>query len=511
MCEYKPDYIIIGSGPSGCGAAYGIIKNNYSIQMFEAGPDYDTDEQIKDPKYALSLEQTNYSKYHWTIQQQTNIIPCNNYTNGRLSGGGSSINHMQYCKGSNALFTKWYELTNDPDWCPNHIFKLYKELEKTSIVGRSRGKNGLLKCRLPKSVNNSSVKFCKALTNSFDNFPLLDDYNNPDTPLGPFHNWQYAQDNYGNRASSSTAFIKPYLKQNENFKIMYKASIISIIFKKKKAVGVKYMYNNEIKNMYCSKGIILCAGIQTPLILEHSGIGNKEILEKYNINCISNLPHVGENLYNHLILKLKFSKNKHDKKSNDTSDLYSFGAFYPSNLNCNTMLNNRHIRNVQWIGYEDDENLYVYIVQLQPKSKGYVHIQNNDYLAPPIVDEHPLKEEEDIIFFKNIIRTQVLQVADELHHIDHHYKLLEPCISKIDNDIYLEQYIKNNILHAHHWQSQCKMGKNKKNGVVDNNGKVFGTKHLYIADCCIFPISIDNNTGIPAYVTGYNIGLKLCK
>jgi choline dehydrogenase-like flavoprotein len=55
------------------------------------------------------------------------------------------------------------------------------------------------------------------------------------------------------------------------------------------------------------------------------------------------------------------------------------------------------------------------------------------------------------------------------------------------------------------------MGKNKKNGVVDNNGKVFGTKHLYIADCCIFPISIDNNTGIPAYVTGYNIGLKLCK
>ncbi len=128
----KYDFIIIGSGPGGCATAYKLLKQNFKVIMLEAGSDVDNDIPIKTASYAPTLTANYLNKYFWTYIQEPQLIPIANgayYSNGRCLGGGSSINGMQYVRGSKAKYDEWYNITNDKDWSSTNIFKIHKKLE----------------------------------------------------------------------------------------------------------------------------------------------------------------------------------------------------------------------------------------------------------------------------------------------------------------------------------------------------------------------------------------------
>lgn len=513
----KYDYIVVGSGPGGCAVSQMLTSNKKNkVIMIEAGDDMDNEIPIKDSTYAGLLEEDYYPQYFWVVQQmvQENAdMPTANYTNGRCFGGGSSVNGEQYVRGSTNVFNKWYEITNDKDWSPESIYDTYVKFEKLLpvISGPSQGYDGFVSVRqAPETPTNTANKFVEAAITSL-NLPEIIDYNNPSTQFGPFTRWQYYQKPDGTRESSSTALLKPILMEKHNFTMSANSTVFEIIWsdkKKNKAIGVKFLKDGVLEEVYAKKGVILSAGTQTPIILQHSGIGPADRLKQFKIPVVSNLENVGEKLVNHLLLSTTFSKDPNDLPSTDKNALYSFGAFYPQPTNPDIIAP----RGSEWIGIDLGNAMMIVILQSQPFSKGFVHIQSKDVLTTPLVTEAALEDDRDLVFFKDIVRNQLLPLAQQLAiNTNGTYQLLQPDPNSCGDDDYLTDYIRGNLDHAHHWQSQCIMAPYDQGGVVDSNGQVYGTHNLFIADDCIVPFTIDNNTAGIAYAIGYTIGKKLLK
>ena len=89
--------------------------------------------------------------------------------------------------------------------------------------------------------------------------------------------------------------------------------------------------------------------------------------------------------------------------------------------------------------------------------------------------------------------------------IDPTYQLISPTPDVINNDVGVEEFIRDSMDHTHHWMGSNRMGTNPSNGVVDRRGKVFGASHLYVVDDSIAPVQNDGNTNAPAYAIAATI------
>jgi choline dehydrogenase len=487
--------IIVGSGPGGCAAALELVSKGVRVLMLEAGEDHDTDEAIDNPELAGELEENYFNQYFWSILQtpQANVILNGaNYSNGRLLGGGSAVNGMQCCKGSREVFAEWELLTKDPAWSPDNVHKEFVELQKWVNV------------RKPQRALAVADKCVRALELAMPEFPRVADYNAPDGDFGPFTNWQYWQQPDGSRESASTSLIKRHLRQSGRFQLVQKATVMELLFSPLgAATGVRYLVGAKVHEAFTRLAVVLAAGIQTPLLLERAGIGDGPTLRRCGIPLRVHSPANGTKLVNHLIVSTIFSRNKEDPVDDHLANLYTFGAFYPSE--------SHHLgkRKSEWIGIDAGEHLVVALLQTDPRSVGAVHVQSDDTNTVPLACENALGDVRDLDELKVLIRERLLPFAAKLEEIDPAYRLTSPDPDQVDDDAYLERFIQSNLDHAHHWQSQCPMGLSLADGVVDPNGEVFGVQRLYVSDACIIPSTVDCNTAASAFIIGKIIGAKL--
>ena len=226
--EYCADYVIVGSGAAGALIANKLSKGNcHSVIVLEAGSNHDTDSLISDSFNANILPVNYISQYFWTngptIPQPDVYDNTLDYTGGRLLGGSTSINGMQYVRGTKDLFKNWENILQDKDYSPENITRLYTEFE--NYMGPSttvRGKCGLMDIRISPETNITpamATKFVQAVTN-VTGYPEIIDYNDNNTPIGPFIRWQLYQHPDGSRSSSSVAFLEPIVKNSCNRHIL---------------------------------------------------------------------------------------------------------------------------------------------------------------------------------------------------------------------------------------------------------------------------------------------------
>lgn len=489
--------IVVGSGPGGCAAALELVNSGFPVLMLEAGADHDADEVIDNPKYAGELEEAYFNQYFWSILQtpQANVILNGaNYSNGRLLGGGSAINGMQCCKGSRRVFEEWESLTQDPAWSPDNVHKAFLDLQKWVHV------------RKPQRTLELAKKCVHALEHAVG-FKRIEDYNVQD--FGPFTNWQYWQQPDGSRESASTSLIKRYLLRSPLFQLVQKATVVGLMFSESDtATGVRYLVGHEVREVHTPLAVVLAAGIQTPLLLERAGIGHMDNLRRCGIPLRVHSPANGRRLMNHLIVTATFTRNMQDPADEEPSNLYAFGAFYPADAKPHGK------RKSEWIGIDTGDRLVVALLQTDPRSVGTVHVQSDDTNTVPLACENALGNEHDLDEFKSLIKDKLVHFAKELAEIDPAYQMISPDPVRLEEDKedeYLTEFIKSNLDHAHHWQSQCPMGLNVSDAVVDPNGQVFGVKRLYVSDTCIVPSTVDNNTAASAFIIGKIIGAKLAK
>lgn len=547
--RYIADYVIVGTGLAGSVLAGRLTEDLKTSVIAIEGGVYDINElPIRDPIFAgveYGLPTLYFPEYFWqqrpvpngSLSQptwSTTPIHCSNipinqtattvgdYTTGRLLGGGSSINGMQYVRGSPGLYQIWAQF--GLQWSVPNVERNFVALENyhgLTPVPNLHGFNGPVSIRqAPVDPTTMAVKFVQAVTDA-TGLPRIpdDDYNNPLTNLGPFERWELFQKPDKLRESAATAFLGPTVLDSQgnglngrHLKVLFKTLSDRIIWDpvKKVALGVKAIFNGQTIEVFARKKVIICQGNYSSDLLQRSGIGPTDLLSCLGIDIIQANPNVGKNWTNQTFVTIVFTANPADPglPPNDPQALYTGGAFLPPLLPSD----NPNLRGYQLIGANIpaipnvNPNLFVFLlVYLQPKSLGTIRIQSTDPTRVSLVDNNYFGDPRDLEAYVAGIQTYVTSIATALHQIDPTYNLISPPPGILNDPTALADFVIGDFNHTHHWMGSNRMANSIDQGVVDGFGNVFGVTDLMVVDNSISPHISDGNTAGPIFVLAYTI------
>ncbi|NQW70542.1 MAG: GMC family oxidoreductase N-terminal domain-containing protein, partial [Betaproteobacteria bacterium] len=306
MEQQSFDYIIVGGGSSGSVLANRLSENpQNSVCLLEAGP-RDWSPWIHLPiGYAKTMWDPRFNwKFETEPEPAMNDRPIY-WPRGKTLGGSSSINGLIFIRGQKEDYDGWRDLGN-PGWGWDDVLPYFKKAEGNDRLGEPlHSKTGPLKASsIPKkhALVEAFIKTANAL-----GVPKTEDFNNlTQEGVGYFQ----LSTHKGLRCSTAVAYLKP-AKQRSNLTILTNSQVSKVIFENKKAVGVELIQQGIKKIIQSNKEVILSAGaIQSPQILQLSGVGPAKLLQEFNIPLVHDLSGVGENLQDHLQFRLIYELNQ---------------------------------------------------------------------------------------------------------------------------------------------------------------------------------------------------------
>jgi len=490
------DYIVIGSGSAGSVCAHKLAVNlpDHSILLIEAGGsnDYKEIHNFTDSLYLPENIADKQWNYESTPQKNLNCrtidVPF-----AKILGGCSSINQCVYVRGSPNDFNYWPK-----KWSYENVLQNYKNIEKVNrceYKSSFRGENGCVQVSGYESKKN---ELTKKLLKACEKNGYFNDYNIPfkqEQICSPMQ-FNVVEKYPDYRFDTFTSFIKPLIEVGRNnFTLKTKIIVKKILFKQKRAIGVQCISNNKTFNLYCNKEIIIsCGAINTPKLLQLSGIGDKKLLCKLGIDPVENLPAVGQNLQDHLATFVFYKlKNKLPQDHNNLIDVNMFvkgkDGRYPLMMYSITFPKDVPYFGAKknWYGAESILNI--------PHSKGYTHIQSNNFQDDPVINYKYLDSKKDYAILIDGIE-RIRKIFDDVSFVT---KEVKP-----GKNVDLIEYIKNNSYSLCHPCGTCKMTEafDLNNSVVDSKCRVWNIEGLRIADASIMPEIMSGNLNATCMMIG---------
>ncbi len=305
------DFVIIGGGSAGSALASRLSADPENrVLVLEAGrPDYRWDVFIHMPA-ALTIPIGNR---HYDWQYESEPEPFLNgrriyHARGKVLGGSSSINGMIFQRGNPLDYERWAADPGMAAWDYAHCLPYFKRMENCLAGGDEyRGTGGPLVLERGPATNPLFAAFFAAVTQA--GYSLTDDVNGyRQEGFAPFDRNVHR----GRRLSAARAYLHPVMGR-DNLTVACRVFVTKIIFRERgasggpRAVGVEFVRNGAVQRVR-AKEIILCGGaINSPQLLQLSGVGRADLLRKLGIGVVADLPGVGENLQDHLEVYVQYS------------------------------------------------------------------------------------------------------------------------------------------------------------------------------------------------------------
>jgi len=510
------DYIIVGAGSAGCVLANRLSEDSSNkVLLLETGGS-DKSIFIKMPT-ALSIPM-NTDKFAWQFHTQPEPHLDNREMHcprGKVLGGSSSINGMVYVRGHAKDFDEWQQHGAN-GWDYQACLPYFKKAE-SFYLGENAHRGG----KGPLGVNNGNnmenplyTAFIEAGAEA--GYSTTNDYNSAQQEgFGPMH----MTVKNGVRSSASREYLDP-IKHRSNLTIVTGALAQRVILDGKKATGVEYKLNGAVKTAQASKEVILSAGsIGSPHLLQLSGIGNTQALEKAGVEVKHHLPGVGQNLQDHLEFYFQY-KCKQPITLNGKLGLFSKGLIGAKWLLTRKGLGSTNhfescafIRSkpgVEWpdIQYHflpaamryDGRSAFaghgfqVHVGHNKPKSRGSVTIASADPTQPPKIVFNYLEHQDDIEGFRACVRL-TREIIEQPAFDNFRGEEIQPG-QQVQTDEQIDAFVRQAVESAYHPSCSCKMGEDDM-AVVNSNTQVHGMQSLRVVDSSIFPTIPNGNLNAP--------------
>ncbi len=522
MTEY--DYIVVGAGSAGCVLANRLTAGGeHRVLLLEAGGG-DRSPWIQVPiGYGRTF---NDPRFNWMYQAQPDPALDNrsaHWPRGKVLGGSSSINAMVYVRGQPADFDDWRAAGN-PGWSWSELLPYFKKLEDHAWgASEFHGAGGPVHVSdVSASVHPLCATFLQACADV--GIEHTRDFNGVQ-PEGAGL-WQVTIKD-GVRVSSANAYLRP-VRRRANLDVRLRAHATRVLFSGSRAVGVEYLRGGTRQQAHARLEVLLAAGaLNSPQLLELSGVGDAQLLRQFHIPLIADSPAVGRGLQDHLAVSyfyrsrvptlndqlapflgkvkaaLRYALGRRGPLAMSVNQAGAFLRsraeltrpnlhiyFNPASYSTTTMGPKRRLLNPDpYPGFLMSFNT------CRPTSRGTVHIRSSDPLSSPAIFPNSLATEADVL--------DVFEGARVLRRIAGARPLLQVIETerepgaRVQSDAEVLADFRRRAGSVFHACGTCAMGADPRTSVVDERLRVHGVSGLRVADAAIFPNISSGNTNAP--------------
>jgi len=495
------DFIVVGAGAAGSVLAAELSASGAQVLVIESGGPDDAP-TIANPSIWF-YNVGGPLDYHLPVKPSPRLNNrAFNMALGHVLGGGSSINAMVWTRGMQRDYDGWAE-NGAKGWAFADVLPVFKSQEDWEGGANAwRGAGGPIHIRRPKDPHPTAPAFLDAARQM--GMPILDDVNGPMVPGAGYININIAAD--GTRVSAARAFLHPALSR-PNLSLLLNASVVKLNFKGTHCVGVKVMTGGAVTDIVADKEVILAAGsINSPKLLMLSGVGEATALRSLGIDVVGNLPGVGKNLQDHVLVsgvvfkyKGKMPDRPADSNAVEAEAYLSSGP--SSDTDINLVLEQLPIATPEAaarFGALPEDAFTIAPALVQPTSRGSVRLASNNFQDAAVIDGNYLGTDHD---FAAIVRAiEAARETGNQHAFDGVRDVeVMPGPKATAEDI--RELARVGSASFGHAVGTCKMGVDEL-AVVDPHLRVHGLEGLRVADASVMPRIITGPTNAPTHMIG---------